>query len=50
VQVDTDDPDFIARFWIGYWQGRELVRRAFPPDGWPERPVMPLPGDDGDEP
>jgi hypothetical protein len=37
VQVDTSDPDFISRFWAAYWQGRELVRRAYPPDGWPER-------------
>lgn len=41
MQVDTSDPDFIARFWAGYWQGRELVRRAF--HGWPDQPV-PLPG------
>ena len=42
-----NDEDFIDRFWIAYWQGRELVRRAFPPDGWPEQPAYTwLPGDD----
>jgi hypothetical protein len=41
MQVDTSDPDFIDRFWVGYWQGYALACRAF--DGWPEPPVL-LPG------
>jgi hypothetical protein len=32
VQVMWDQA-FIDRFWVAYWQGRELVRQAFPPDG-----------------
>jgi hypothetical protein len=29
----TQTNEFIARFWIGYWQARLFLIEAFPPDG-----------------
>lgn len=26
--------EFIARFWISYWQSKLLLIQAFPPDGY----------------
>lgn len=35
---DWADPEFICRFWIGYWQGRLLVLQAYAGTPYAELP------------